>query len=148
MNKGGRRRIIFCLCALLLASAFAGSALAQDNTVTGNKYALYFLTFPNNNFNDLDEAGLTHSHVTFTDSGGVDVEMIDGHGFYVAVPGIFAATYFAVGVRMGFETMDVFSAMTGINFNPYIFGVGFFLTDYTILNPYVFYGFQLVDSSM
>ena len=56
----------------------------------GNKYALYFLTFPNNNFRDLDEAGLTHSHVTFTDGGGVDVEMIDGHGLYFAVPGVFA----------------------------------------------------------
>ena len=148
MNKGSSRRIVFCLCALLLTAAFAGNALAQDNTITGNKYALYFLAFPNNNIRDLDDAGLTHSHLTFTDGGGVDVEMIDGHGLYFAVPGIFAATYFAVGVRMGFETMDVYSAMTGINFNPYIFGVGFFLIDYTTINPYVFYGFQLFDSSM
>jgi hypothetical protein len=148
MNKRGSRKIMYCLGVLLLAAAFVGSALAQDNTVAGNKYAMYFLTFPNNNFRDLDEAGLTHSHVTFTDGGGVDVEMIDGHGLYFAIPGAFAATYFAVGVRMGFETMDVYSAMTGLNFNPYIFGVGFFLTDYTILNPYVFYGFQLFDSSM
>lgn len=148
MNKGGSRRIVFCLCSLLLTAAFAGSALAQDNTVTGNKYALYFLTFPNNNFRDLDDAALTHSHLTFTDGGGVDVEMIDGHGLYVAVPGFFVANYFAVGVLMGFETMDVYSAMTGINFNPYIFGVGFFLIDYTDINPYVFYGFQLFDSTM
>ena len=148
MNKGGSRRIVFCLCSLLLTAAFAGSALAQDNTVKGNKYALYFLTFPNNNFRDLDEAGLTHSHVTFTDGGGVDVEMIDGHGLYFAVPGGFVASYFAVGVRMGFESIDVYSAMTGINVNPYIFGFGIFLIDYTEINPYVFYGFQLFDSSM
>jgi|GEM_PF-1284813 len=148
MNKRGSRKIMYCLGVLLVAAACAGSSLAQDNTVKGNKYSLYFLTFPNNNFRDLDEAGLTHSHVTFTDGGGVDVEMIDGHGLYFAVPGGFVASYFAVGVRMGFESMDVFSAMTGINFNPYVFGVGFFLIDYTDINPYIFYGFQLFDSSM
>jgi hypothetical protein len=148
MNKGGRRRIVICLCTLLLAATFAGSAQAQENTVAGNTYALYFLTFPNDNFRDLDEAGLTHSHVTFTDGGGVDVAMIDGHGLYVAVPGFFVASYFAVGVRMGFESMDVYSAMSGINFNPYVFGVGFFYIDYTDINPYIFYGFQLFDSSM
>ena len=140
MNTGGIKKIIFCLCTLLLAAAFAGSAPAQTNTVAGNTYSLYFLTFPDYNFRDMDDAGLTHSHVTFDAGGGVDVNMIDGHGLYFAVPGVFAASYFAVGVRMGFESMDVYSAMTGINFNPYIFGVGFFLLDYSDLNPYVFYG--------
>jgi len=148
MKKNNPKTIILILAGIALLVLCAGNARAQENTVTGNKYAIYFLTWLNNDFNDLDDAGLTHWHVTFTEGGGVDVEMIDGHGLYFATPGFFAATYFAVGVHMGFETMDVYLAMTGINFNPYIFGVGFFFIDYTILNPCVFYGFQLFDSPM
>jgi hypothetical protein len=148
MRKNYPKTIIQLLMGIALVALCAGSVLAQENTVAGNKYSMYFLTLLNNNFNDLDDAGLTHSHVTFTKGGDVDVEMIDGHGLYFAGPGVFAASYVAVGVHMGFETMDVYLAMTGINFNPYIFGVGFFFIDYTILNPCVFYGFQLFDSSM
>jgi hypothetical protein len=148
MRKNYPKTIIPILVGIALVVLCASSAMAQENTVTGNTYSFYFLTFLNNNFNDLDDAGLTHSHVTFTKGGGVEVDMVDGHGLHFAFPGSFAAYFFAVGVHMGFETMDVFLAMTGLNFNPYVFGVGFFLTDYTIINPCVFYGFQLFDSSM
>lgn len=148
MRKNYPKTIIPILVGIALVALCASSALAQENTVTGNTYSLYFLTFLNNNFNDLDDAGLTHSHVTFTKGGGVEVDMVDGHGLHFAFPGFFSAYFFAVGVHMGFETMDVLLAMTGTNFNPYIAGVGFFLIDYTMLYPCVFYGFQLFDSSM
>jgi hypothetical protein len=143
MNKGGSRRIIYCLCALLLAAAFAGSALAQDNTVTGKTYALYLLTYPNNNFYDLNDAGLTHLHVTFKADGGVEAMGMDGHGLYFATPFFFGATYYIVGFRMGFETLDAFTAMTGVTIDPLVAGVGFFLINYNTIYPYVFSGFVI-----
>ncbi|MCX5905122.1 MAG: hypothetical protein NTV89_16995 [Proteobacteria bacterium] len=143
MNKGESRRIIFCLSALLLAAAFAGSALAQDYSVTGKTYALYLLTYPNNNFYDLDDAGLTHLHVTFKTDGGVEAMGMDGHGFYFAAPFFFGATYYIVGFRMGFETLDAFTAMTGVSLDTFVAGVGFFLINYNKLYPYVFSGFVI-----
>jgi hypothetical protein len=140
MNKGGSKIIMYCLCALLLAAAFAGSALAQDNTVTGKTYALYLLAFPNNN---LDDAGLTHLHVTFKADGGVEAMGMDGHGLYFATPFFFGATYYIVGFRMGFETEDVFTALTGVSIDPVVAGVGFFLINYYYLYPYVFSGFVI-----
>jgi len=143
MNREGSRKIIFCLCALLLAVFFTGGAMAQDNTVTGKTYALYILAFPNNNSYDLDDAGLTHLHVTFKEAGGVEAMGMDGHGLYAAAPFFFAATYYIVGFRMGFETEDVFTAMTGVSIDPVVAGVGFFLINYYYLYPYVFSGFIL-----
>jgi len=148
MKKNYPKTIIPVLLGIALMALCAGNASAQDNTVTGKTYAIYFLTALNSNPDNFDDTTLSHMHITFTEGGDVAVEMIDGHGLHFSVPGLFIAYYFAVGVRMGFETMDVFTAMTGINLTPYIAGVGFFLTDYTMLNPYVFYGFQLFDNSM
>lgn len=143
MNKAGSRIFFYCLCALLLAAAFAGSALAQDNTVTGKTYALYILAFPNNNFYDLDDAGLTHLHVTFKTDSGVEAMGMDGHGLYFATPFFFGATYYIVGFRMGFETEDVFTALTGVSIDPVVAGVGFFLINYYYIYPYVFSGFVI-----
>ena len=70
---------------------------------------------------------------------------MDGHGLYFAMPGFFAASYYIVNFRMGFESMDVFTGMTGITINPLIFGVGFFLIDYAQIIPYVFDGFILQE---
>ncbi len=149
MMKHNRKTMAFLLCGVLFALVMSDSLHAQEqkNVVTGKTYAMYFLTLLNNN-PDFDDASLSHMHVTFKEDGGVAVEMIDGHGLHLAVPGLFAATYFAVGVHMGFETMDVFTAMTGISIDPLVTGVGFFLVDYTRIEPYVFTGFQLVDSTM
>jgi hypothetical protein len=143
MRTNDPKTIILLLTGIALVALCAGNAFAQNNTVTGNTYAMYFLSFPNNNYTDMDDAGLTHMDVTFKEGGGVAAMNMDGHGVYFAMPGLFAATYFITGFRMGFESMDVFTGMTGITINPLIFGVGFFLIDYAQIIPYVFDGFML-----
>ena len=146
MKKNNPKTNILILAGIALLVLCAGNAHAQDNTVTGKNYAMYFLSFPNNNFNDLEDAGLTHMDVTFQDNGGVVAMDMDGHGLYVATPGFFAATYYVVGLRMGFERMDVFTGMTGITINPLMFGVGFFLLDYSQIQPYVFSGLMVQET--
>jgi hypothetical protein len=143
MRKNYPKTIIPILMGILLVALCTGNARAQDNTVTGKTYAMYFLSFPNKNYTDLDDAGLTHMDVTFKEGGGVAAMNMDGHGAYFAMPEFFAATYFIVGFRMGFESTDVFTGMTGLTFNPLIFGAGFFLLDYKQIVPYVFNGFML-----
>jgi hypothetical protein len=130
---------------LLAVSCFSSTYAQEENLVTGKTYGMYFLTAINN---DIDNNSLSHMHVTFKEGGCVAVDMIDGHGIYFAVPGFFAATYYAVGVRMGFESMDVFTAMTGISIDPLIAGVGYFLIDYTQIDPYVCTGFVLAEEEM
>ena len=142
MKKNYPKTIISILVGIALVALCASNACAQEHTVTGKTYGMYFLSFPNNNFN-LDEAGLTHIHMTFNEGGGVSAMDMDGHGLYFAMPGFFAASYYIVNFRMGFESMDVFTGMTGITINPLIFGVGFFLIDYAQIIPYVFNGFIL-----
>lgn len=144
MKKNYLKTIIPILVGIALVAFCASNACAQENTVTGKTYGMYFLSFPNNNFN-LDEAGLTHIHMTFNEGGGVSAMDMDGHGLYFAMPGFFAASYYIVNFRMGFESMDVFTGMTGITINPLIFGVGFFLIDYAQIIPYVFNGFILQE---
>lgn len=144
MRKNYPKIIILTFVMIELLVTFSSYARAQDDTVTGKAYAMYFLSFPKNNFN-LDEAGLTHLDVTFKEDGGVAIMEMDGHGLYVALPGFFAATYYIVGLRMGFESMDVFTSMSGLIINPLIFGVGFFLVDYTQIQPYVFSGLMMHD---
>ena len=68
---------------------------------------------------------------------------MDGHGLYFATPFFFGATYYIVGFRMGFETEDVFTALTGVSIDPVVAGVGFFLINYYYLYPYVFSGFVI-----
>jgi hypothetical protein len=148
MKKNYPKTIILILAGIALLTLCAGNARAQDNTVTGKTYAMYFLSFPNNNFNDLEDAGLTHIHMTFNEGGGVTAMDMDGHGLYFAMPGFFAASYYIVNFRMGFESMDVFTGMTGIIINPLIFGAGFFLIDYAQIQPYVFYGFVIEEMSL
>jgi len=143
MRKNYPKIIILTFAGIELLVACSGYARAQDNTITGKSYAMYFLSFPNNF--DLDEAGLTHLDVTFKEDGGVAIMEMDGHGLYVALPGFFAATYYIVGLRMGFESMDVFTGMTGIIINPLIFGAGFFLVDYNQIQPYVFSGLMMQE---
>ncbi len=145
MRKSYPKTIILMVVIIALAALCAGNARAQDNTVTGKTYAMYYLSFPNNNYTDLDDAGLTHIHMTFNEDGGVTAMDMDGHGLYFALPGFFAASYYIVNFRMGFENMDVFTGMTGITINPLIFGVGFFLIDYAQIIPYVFNGFILQE---
>ena len=149
MKKNYPQTIILMLAGIALLTLCAGNARAQDNTITGKNYAMYFLSFPNNNFN-LDDAGLTHLDITFKEDGGVAAMDMDGHGLYFAMPGFFAATYYVVGLRMGFERMDVFTGMTGISINPLMFGVGFFLLDYSQIQPYVFSGLmvQEIDNTL
>ena len=145
MRKIAHNTIFVMLVVVSVAALCAGNAYAQDNTITGKTYAMYFLSFPNNNFNDLEDAGLTHLDFTFKEDGGVAAMDMDGHGLYFAMPGFFAATYYVVGLRMGFERMDVFTGMTGITLNPLIFGVGFFLIDYAQIQPYVFSGLMVQE---
>jgi hypothetical protein len=148
MRKNYQKTIILILVVLSLLALNLGNARAQENTVTGKTYAMYFLSFPTNNFNDLEDAGLTHIHMTFNEGGGVAAMDMDGHGLYFAIPGFFAASYYIVNFRMGFESMDVFTGMTGITVNPLIFGVGFFLIDYAQIIPYVFDGFVIEEMSL
>lgn len=143
MRKNYPKIIILMFVLIELLVGLLGHARAQDNTTTGKAYAMYFLSFPNN-FN-LDEAGLTHLDVTFKEDGGVAIMEMDGHGLYVALPGFFAATYYIVGLQMGFERRDVFTGMTGIVLNPLIFGAGFFLIDYAKIQPYVFSGLMIPE---
>jgi len=145
MRKNYSKKIFTLLAGIALVALCAADARTQDNTITGKTYAMYFLSFPNNNFNDLEDAGLTHLDFTFKEDGGVSAMDMDGHGLYFALPGFFAATYYIVGLRMGFERMDVFTGMTGITLNPLIFGVGFFLIDYTQIQPYVFSGLMIQE---
>ncbi len=147
MRKNYPKTIVALLAGIALMTLCAPDARAQDNTVTGKTYTMYFLSFYNNSFTDLDDAGLTHIHMTFNEGGGVAAMDMDGHGLYYALPGFFAASYFIVNFRMGFESMDVFTGMTGITINPLIFGVGFFLIDYAQIIPYFFDGFVLEEMS-
>jgi hypothetical protein len=147
MKKNYPKTITPILVGIALLVLWAGNASAQDNTVTGNTYAMYFLSFPNRNFTDLGDAGLTHIHMTFNEDASVAAMNMDGHGVYFAMPGFFAASYYIVNFRMGFESMDVFTGMTGITINPFTFGVGFFLIDYAQIIPYVFDGFILETMS-
>ena len=105
MKKNYPKTVIPVLVGIALMALCAGNASAQDNTVTGKTYAIYFLTALNSNPDNFDDTTLSHMHITFTKGGDVAVEMIDGHGLHFSVPGLFIAYYFAVGVRMGFETM-------------------------------------------
>ena len=148
MRENYSKTIITLLAGIALVALYAADAHAQDNAVTGKTYAMYFLSFPTNNFNDLEDAGLTHIHMTFNEGGGVSAMDMDGHGLYFAIPGFFAASYYIVNFRMGFESMDVFTGMTGITINPLIFGVGFFLIDYAQIIPYVFDGFVIEEMSV
>jgi hypothetical protein len=150
MRKIAHNTIFVMLVVVSVAALCAGNAYAQDNSISGKTYAMYFLSFPNNNFNDLEDAGLTHLDFTFKEDGGVAAMDMDGHGLYFAMPGFFAATYYVVGLRMGFERMDVFTGMTGISINPLMFGVGFFLLDYSQIQPYVFSGLmvQEIDNTL
>jgi len=148
MRENYSKTIITLLAWIALVILCAADAHAQDNAVTGKTYAMYFLSFPNKNYSDLDDAGLTHIHMTFKEGGGVSAMDMDGHGLYFAIPGFFAASYYIVNFRMGFESMDVFTGMTGITINPLIFGVGFFLIDYAQIIPYVFDGFVIEEMSV
>ena len=50
MKKNYPKTIILILAGIALLALCAGNARAQDNTITGKTYAMYFLSFPNNNF--------------------------------------------------------------------------------------------------
>ena len=53
---------------------------------------------------------------------------------------------FIVGLRMGFERMDVFTGITRHNLksSPSL-GLGFFLIDYAQIQPYVFSGLMVQE---
>ena len=139
MREHNAKIIIPLILGLALVTLSVGNACAQDNTINGKLYAIYFYTLPNQSASQL-----THMHATFKDDGSIAVMGMDGHGLYAAVPGFFVGTYYVVGLRMGFETRDVFTGMTGISIDPLILGTGFFLIDYNVISPYVFSGFQIL----
>ncbi len=144
MIKGICKKVIPLLCGLLILLSLVSNATAQEqNVVTGKMYSIYFLASASSNDVDLNQ--LSHMQITFNEYGRISVMGMNGDGFYLAGPGVFAASYFIVGLRMGFETTDLFIALTGISIDPFILGVGFFLIDYDEINPYVFTGFQIME---
>ncbi len=146
MIKCNKKTMALLLCGVLLVLVMSNSSQAQEqnNVVTGRTYAMYFLSL---SFND-EVKELNQMDVMFNEGGSISAMEMKGHGLYFAIPGFFIGTFFAVGVTMKFETMDIFAAMTGIIIDPFITGIGFFLIDYTTIIPYVFTGFQLVNSTM
>ena len=55
MKKNYPKTIILILAGIALLALCAGNASAQDNTVTGKTYAIYFLTALNSNPDNFDD---------------------------------------------------------------------------------------------
>jgi hypothetical protein len=144
MKQGKVKKIPILISLVLLIGSFSVTmnAPAQEtNLITGNMYAMYFLYMSNNkNVKELSQIDFM-----FNDDGSVSAMDMKGHGLYFAIPGAFTSTYFADNAFMNFEMMDIFIAMTGITFDPFISGVGFFLIDYVNFVPFVFTGRQLAE---
>lgn len=142
--KDKAKKIFILICVILLTEPLTGamSVQAQEtNLITGKMYALYFLTVSGS----ANTRGLSQMDFMYNEDSSISVMDLQGHGRYAALPGSFVATYFADNAFMDFQMMDIFVAMTGMTFDPFVAGVGFFLIDYVTVVPFIFAGREITE---
>lgn len=127
------KKLTVLLFGMLMVVCFCRVVSAQNletNVVAGNRYAVFFFT-------PLDAFS---SDITFGEDGTLTLSSFGGRGIYFSLIDFFAGYYFALNANIGEESGDILMLMTGTVLDPFIFGTGVVLIDYTKVTGFIFSG--------
>lgn len=121
-----------------------GTVIAQDNAtdnetevpietgVRGITYNCFFYSF----YDVFD------SDITFSETIKLTFSRFSGSGIYIPVGLSFLGTYLAVDENLGQFNGDMIIFIAGTSLNPFIFGTGTIIMEYTWISPFFFHGLQ------
>ena len=126
--------ILFVSVALFSAGLLGTAHAQQDNETTnflsGSSYNCFFFT-------TLD---VFNSRISFGEPADLSFSRFGGAGYYIALLGSFASVYFSTDESLGQQTGDIFIAMSGVPFDPFIVGAGTVVLQYQQVAPMIFWG--------
>lgn len=135
--KLNRALLIFSICCCMLCSKSADAQAVSSDVVTGNTYTCYLWTMP-------DVLG---TDITFADKGGMNFSSYPGNGFYFNLFNVFAGSYLTLNATFGAAKGDLIFYLTGMEFDPFIVGIGFILYEYTDIYFMTFFGIRNIDDT-
>ncbi len=107
----------------------------ETHVVSGNVYTCYFIT----------SIDVLSSDITFEEKSGMSFATFPGNGFYLNFINFFAGTYLTLDAKFGGRKGDLVFFMTGISFDPWIFGTGFIVFEYSKSYFMTFFGLRNLE---
>lgn len=122
---------------LVLALPSRGMCAGVDTAVAnGNTYTCYFLS-------SLD---IVMTDISFGERGGMEFSSFDGNGFYFTLTNYFAGSYWSLNAKIGARTGDILFFLFGNTFDPFMYGTGIMVYEYSEIYGMVFFGFRSVET--
>ncbi len=134
MRKG---ILIFVAVIVLLLPSIVKAQTIEASAVWGNKYNCFFYSL----------IDVFNSEISFGEQVSLSFSRFSGAGYYFSFANSFAGVYTSVDESIAGKNVDIVITLVGLTRQPFIFGTGTLIVNYTEMFPLFFQG-MLVDQEL